>query len=131
MRQTLQDSEVNNRKELLLFFLSVYICYRFCLHVSTFLGSSVCECFEFYPPADHPRADSFSVRRRACSNQTLEQETREWCCEDETQMLQANCSHLQNQKKKQGIKLMTPTPSFISKGSTIGHVPKRINFLCF
>lgn len=35
----------------------------------------------------------------ACLSQILGPETQEWCCEDESQRLQASCSHLYNKKK--------------------------------
>lgn len=45
----------------------------------------------FYPPADHPTADSSSVHTMACSSQTLGLENQEWCCEDGNQKLLARC----------------------------------------
>lgn len=72
-----------------------HVCWR----MVVYFVFNIHERYLFYPPADHPSADSSSVHRMACLNQTLGRETQEWCCEDESQRLQASCSHLCNKNE--------------------------------
>lgn len=58
------------------------------------------EIFFFNVPADRPSVGSSSVHRMACLNQTLAQDSQEWCCGDESRRSQAKCSHLRGRKKK-------------------------------